>query len=376
MDATKKNILLYLGKFPGYGFDVDGGSILARQLIDTLKMRCNLDVVFIRKNHEEFKDNYVHKIRYIEYKDAFNNKFIRRLENLDTNKEAIGDYSHYDTIITAHVSKFFGFQNADNSFWEKTILFPMFCTSSYVRAGEVVPKEYTEHERFVLDHVNKIICPSLTEQLDIIKDYNIDSRKIIVIPRGINPAFTFVNRYTIPHYPNIVCIGSIKKQKNNMDALRILSMVRRIGIPAELHLICTIQDNNLYNEMLNYIKINNLMKFVHFHIELSQFEVARIMKKMDINISVSNWETFGRGIFEGISSGIPTFVFSRLIGIKNICRDCDGVSFTDNIEEMARDIISTLSDVSIYCRKSLSLSTIANKVSYSKEQSELLNAIL
>lgn len=38
----KKNILVYLGKFPGYGFDIDGGSILARQLVDTLKNNCNL----------------------------------------------------------------------------------------------------------------------------------------------------------------------------------------------------------------------------------------------------------------------------------------------------------------------------------------------
>ena len=49
----RKNVLLYLGKFPGYGFDVDGGSILARQLINSLKVRCNLTVCFIRKNEEK-----------------------------------------------------------------------------------------------------------------------------------------------------------------------------------------------------------------------------------------------------------------------------------------------------------------------------------
>ena len=40
----KKSILLYLGKFPGFGFDIDGGSILAKQLIDSLKIRSNLSV--------------------------------------------------------------------------------------------------------------------------------------------------------------------------------------------------------------------------------------------------------------------------------------------------------------------------------------------
>ena len=72
-----KNVLLYLGKFPGYGFDVDGGSILARQLIDILKIRCNLTVVFIRKKGETYADSQVKDIRYVEYKNPFGNKFLR-----------------------------------------------------------------------------------------------------------------------------------------------------------------------------------------------------------------------------------------------------------------------------------------------------------
>ncbi|MEE0983792.1 MAG: hypothetical protein U0L38_07040, partial [Bacteroidales bacterium] len=90
-DKIKKNVLLYLGKFPGYGFDVDGGSILARQLIDILKIQCNLTVVFIRKNSEIYIDSLVREIRYVEYKNPFGNKFLRRMQNLDTNREAIGD---------------------------------------------------------------------------------------------------------------------------------------------------------------------------------------------------------------------------------------------------------------------------------------------
>ena len=72
-EIQKKKVLLYLGKFPGYGFDLDGGSILARQLIDILKVNTTLDLVFIRKNRETYEDCQVHSIRYVEYIDAFNN---------------------------------------------------------------------------------------------------------------------------------------------------------------------------------------------------------------------------------------------------------------------------------------------------------------
>ena len=375
MNSLKK-VLLYLGKFPGYGFDIDGGSILARQLIDTLKTRCNLDVVFIRKNKEVFEDKFVRNVRYVKYKNAFNDKFTRRLENLETNVVAIGDYTNYDIIITAHVSKFFGFHNAPDSFWEKTILFPMFCTSSYIRAGECIPQEYTNQEHLVFKHVNKIICPSLVEKSDISKDYNVGEEKIFVIPRGINPVFTSSHREISRANPNIVCIGSIKKQKNSMDALKVLSYIREYGMSAEMHFVCTIQDKNLYTEMLRYIEDSHLSSFVHYHIGLSQNQVAEIMKKMDINISVSNWETFGRGIFEGISSGLPTFVYSKLIGIKELCAGCIGVSFSNDAEEMARNIVLTLSDSNLYNLKVESLVSVASKVSYSTEQNNLLKVIL
>ena len=46
-EIQKKKVLLYLGKFPGYGLDLDGGSILARQLIDILK--CVIGLIMIKK---------------------------------------------------------------------------------------------------------------------------------------------------------------------------------------------------------------------------------------------------------------------------------------------------------------------------------------
>ena len=97
-ESCEKKVLLYLGKFPGYGFDVDGGSILARQLIDSLKHNCNLTVVFIRKKGETYTDPYVNEIRYEEYKNPFGNKFVRRLQNLETNRSAIGNLDRKSVV--------------------------------------------------------------------------------------------------------------------------------------------------------------------------------------------------------------------------------------------------------------------------------------
>lgn len=371
-----RKVLLYLGKFPGYGFDVDGGSILARRLIDMLKNKCYLDVVFIRKNNEEYFDKQVNSVRYVQYIDAKNNKFVRRLENLQTNREAIGDYHIYDTIITAHVSKFFGLEQEPKDFWDKTILFPMFCTSSYKRAGEYVPSSYTDFENVVLSKVKKIICPSLSEKNDLIRDYNIASSKICVIPRGIPHFFYHANDKSVSSSPQIVYIGSIKPQKNNIDAIKVLNCLRKFGVNAQLHMICTIQDEGIYQNLQKYIISHALRPYVHFHFEQKQEEVADLLHKMDISISVSNWETFGRGIYEGIVSELPTFVYENLTDVRQFCNGNIGVTFVKNHLDMASEINKIIGIPQLYIQKVAALKLLKEKVSYENEERLLLNAIL
>lgn len=374
--VEKKRVLLYLGKFPGYGFDVDGGSILARQLIDTLKRESILDVVFIRKNDEFFNDSAVNQVRYVKYKDAMNNKFVRRLENLETNREAIGDYRQYDVIVAAHISKFFGFEDYPEQFWKRTVLFPMFVTSSYIRAGEEVPLAYTDLEAIVVSKVGHIIVPSKEDLMNLVSDYQIDPSKITVIYRGIDPVFVSRGNKDLNKKLHMACIGSIKKQKNNLDALRVLAILREKGIDAELTFICTIQDKVLYTDMVNYASENGLDAYVRYLFRLNQSEVATVLGEMDINISVSNWETFGRGIFEGVTAGLPTFVYSRLTCVSEICSGNPGICFAINAEDMASKILDVYKNDSLFQKMKMSLPELSARVSYHKEREALIGAII
>lgn len=376
MENKILRILLYLGKFPGYGFDVDGGSILAQQLIDSLKFLSKLDVVFIRKNKEEYHDEFVNSVKYVEYKYAKENKFFRRLNNLDTNRAAIGDFTQYDCIITAHVSKFFGMEEVGDEFWSKTILFPMFCTSSYKKAGESVPKEYTTHENYVINKVKTIITPSQAEKNILLEDYMCSEEKIHVVNRGINPLFEPKEFGLSENTKQIIYVASIKQQKNTLEALELIKILNTSGEKFHLNLVGTIQDDELMSVCREYIAKNCLENYVSFYKELSQEQLAKLFKKMDINISVSNWETFGRGIFEGIQSGLPTFVSSRLTVVKNICKDNPGVTFSKNIEEMSKQIEETCHNVDLYNYKKQCLPIIAERVSYARERKILTDIIL
>lgn len=372
----KKNVLLYLGKFPGYGFDVDGGSILAGQLINSLKVRCNLTVCFIRKNDETFFDEQVCEVRYVSYKDPWNNKFVRRLENLDTNYEALRDFDKYDVILAGHISKFFGMKETGKDFWKKAIIFPMFCTSSYERAGETVPEKYTEQEKTVIDNVGRIITPSNDEKLDLINDYQCDESKIVVINRGISPLIQYkkrkIDRGSII---KLICIGTIKKQKNTKLTLELLQQLMKSDFRFELHLVATIQDREYYEEFCKLVEDRGLSEYVKYHISIPQEELAELLDEMDINISMSSWETFGRGIFEGASAGLPTIVFDVLKTVRELSDHNSGFCFTHTLSEMSEMIISLLRDMDKYQEMSAALSVISRKFSYKNEQNLLMQSI-
>lgn len=372
----KKNVLLYLGKFPGYGFDIDGGSILARQLINSLKVRCNLTVCFIRKNEETFTDEQVCKVRYVTYKDPWNNKFVRRLENLDTNYEALKDFEKYDAIIAGHISKFFGMKEAGKDFWKKAIIFPMFCTSSYERVGETVPGEYTEQEKIVIDNVERIITPSNDEKIDLINDYQCGESKISVINRGISPLIQYkkrnVNRESVI---KLICIGTIKKQKNTKMTLELLQQLMKSDYRFELHLVATIQDKEYYEEFCKLVEDKGLSEYVKYHISIPQAELAELLDTMDINISMSSWETFGRGIFEGASAGLPTIVFDMLKTVRELSDNNEGFNFAHSLSEMSEMIIRLVQDIDKYQEMSAALSVISRKFSYKNEQNLLMQSI-
>ena len=370
-----KKVLLYLGKFPACGFDIDGGSILAKQLIDTLKKICTLDVVFIRKYGETFSDIEVNRISYVDYKDAENNKFARRLKNLDSNREALKDFCKYDLVITAHVSKFFGMEIFGNEFWDKTILFPMFCTQSYRLAGEFVPDEYTVMEQKVIEKVGKIITPSKIECEDLIRDYGCSRSKIKLIHRGISSLIMRRANYEIHTPVKMVYIASIKKQKNHFAVLELLKNLNGFNLKTELHLIFTVQDKLLYKQFLEEISKKKLDSMIIFHEALSQKDLAKILYEADINISTSLWETFGRGIFEGMAAGLPTFVFEKLENVKKICGDDGGIYFAKNIFDMAQAILQLIQNREKYKNASDEAFKLASQFSADEERKALLREI-
>ncbi len=346
-----KKVLLFTGKLPCFGEDTDGGSLMVHTLIDALKDKCILDVIFTRTPRLELEHiEGVRRVKFEPYQHHPVNKFERRLINRDQLLTCLRDKANdYGCIIITHCSKAFGIETLPEDIQRKIIIFPMYLSPSYERSGENPPKEYIEAERNALVTAFKILTPSISEKNDMVRYFGVDDKKITVIPRGISSYIRPVIK-TVGKTVKLLYIASVKEQKNTLDAIVLLNKLCAKGVNAELHLAGGFQNDDILAECRKYIDEQGLGDKVIFHGVLSQKELSELINDVHINISVSNWETYGRGIYEGMAGALPTVVYDRLECVKQNVQNGKGIRFVRDHNEFLSELM-LLYDDPVYYRK-------------------------
>ena len=372
-----KKVLLFTGKFPSFGDDTDGGSILIYSLIQALKNNCILDVIFTRTPRKGFEViEGVRKVSFETYEHHLSDKFTRRLANKEQLFSRLRkEIAAYDTVIITHCSKAFGIERLSAEGRNKIILFPMYLSPSYKRSGEYPPDEYIAEECSALCSAGKILTPSDSEKQDMIRVFGIDENKIKVIPRGYSSYIKPVVKQT--HFPiELLYIASIKEQKNTKEAIVLLKELSEYKIDARLHLAGSYQNDSILSDCRTYIAANGLSEKVIFHGVLPQKELAALIARAHINISVSNWETYGRGIFEGMAGGLPTVVFDHLECVKQYVTDGEGISFVLNHEAFLSKLIELCTAHDYYSVQARKAIRSVDYLSEAHEQERLIKELL
>lgn len=363
-----KRILLFTGKLPCFGDDTDGGSLMVNTLIETLKSKCVLDVIFTRSPRSELeKIEGVRNVLFEPCRYHHADKFERRMINKDQLLTCLKDKAdNYDSIIITHCSKAFGIETLSEEIQRRIILFPMYLSPSYERSGENPPPEYTEAERKALAAASRILTPSISEKNDLIRCFGVDDKKIKVLPRGISsyirPAVKTVGKSV-----KLLYIASVKEQKNTSEAIVLLNELCAKGVNAELHLAGGFQNDDILTECRRYIDYNDLNDRVIFHGVLSQKELAQLINDVHINISVSNWETYGRGIYEGMAGALPTVVYDRLECVRQYVRNGKGIRFVKDRDGFLSELM-LLCDAPLYYKKQAEAAV--KSVEYLSEENE------
>ncbi|MBU1144228.1 MAG: glycosyltransferase family 4 protein [Firmicutes bacterium] len=291
-----------------YNDPTGGGGTVVKNLIDMFIESFEIDLVLYRTpteniyQHKQLK-TYFHPVSY-----RHDNKFERRILNYRINLELLTnkyDFNVYRKIIIVHISKMFGFETLEEKYLSKMILFPMYLTPSYKRSNEIVPLEYIDLEQKALNAVSKIITPSESEKNDLVSFYHINAEKIEVIHRGVNEVFFSSPKDKFTNPLKLIVVSTIKEQKNVIESVQMISKLRDLGLQTKLTIIGRVESRTLYEQMIDYIRLNDLIDNVMLIQDLNQTELANQLKKSDILILPSLWETFGRVAYEAMAAGLP-----------------------------------------------------------------------
>lgn len=351
---TKPNILIVTSKWSTE--DRDGGMSTTADICETISQHCNLDVLTASPSVNQKRNGVKNIFGYDipdQFKETYNGrgKFQTRILISHIIAPILDSMiDRYDKIIVLHIFHLFDIckkWNSDKA--RKIILFPMMLTPSYVASNELVPNSYTDMEKIVLGVVGKIITPSIYEKSQITVFFNIPESKVVVVPRYVGDNFSSqIHSITTSEKCEICYIASIKKQKQNLLALELLHILLRNGIDAKLHIVGAIHDIDAYNEMLEYIQVNNIQKNVEYHGVIPQSSILTLYRNATFAISVSLCETFGRSVMEGLVAGLPTIVMNNVacLGAHNYKNK--GVIRVESIAEMADAILTYLHDSNLY----------------------------
>jgi glycosyltransferase involved in cell wall biosynthesis len=288
----------------------DGGYRLVQSLMQALGS--SLDIV-------QFGYGLLREDRFnISYPKKDLDRFSSRIQNADFIADRVLKMAEtYSDILFVHVSMLFGFAEKKpegKRFWT----FPMFLSPSYRLSGELVPPLYFELEAKALAISDHIICPSYLERRQIEEFYHIPRDRVKVIPRGIDRKhFWYTSRFINKETPLVLCsLGSIKRQKNNLELVREFAEIRKSIPNSFLQLIGPVQDVDYFQSVLIEIERLGLGTHISFTGFISSEALMDVLSKTHIHISASNCETFGRSIFETLTTGLP-----------NICKVNDNAAF-------------------------------------------------
>lgn len=365
----KKRVLIVTAKWPYATSSTDGGDSTTKEIIHSLKNEYYLDMLCFRNDIDEKAEIEGIKNLYFCYDDfaQFKNyqlhsekKFLIRVAQAKIARREIGKIDqNYDFIVIQHVM-FILDMAEDKELLNKVVLYPMFTGISYLKSGDKVPEIYINCEKRVLPLAKMIISPSKVEKHMLVEDYGVDEGKIMVVPRPVDYAF-HLRKITQKKKIKLLYIASIRTQKCHMNAMKLIKTIINKGVDAELHCVGAVQDNIIFFECMDYLKKNALTHHVVFHGNKSHDQVETIMRNCDINISTSRWETFGRGVYEGMVCGLPTVVTNKLECVTKA--DNIGIypCVVNSLDEMVNTIMDLFFDEKKYkaeSEKGKKLSTI------------------
>ncbi len=156
----------------------------------------------------------------------------------------------------------------------------------------------------------------------------------------------------------------------------MLKKLADYGVNAHLTCIGAIQDRTIYSHCVDTAEQLGISERLSFTGDLEYDDLRDLIIKADINISVSKWETFGRGIFEGLVAGVPTVVLSRIESVKEFANRYASPRLCGSLDEMASCICELIDNKIQYSNESKNGKKLRGVFSVNSVLEQLNNALV
>ena len=224
----------------------DGSTINFVKLVKNLKQD-NHEITVLTRNEQKANsyseckvDNM--EIIYLPFRQATTKEIMERdFEEGQSFTMSVNKYlsenNNFDVVHTHHWSSAINLKNRSIKFVHTPHLLA-YAKMKYF--GYKCPQRIIEAEKQTLDNCDKIIALSCREKNDILTQYNVESKKIIVIHNGINDCFRktakpkTINQVSVF---KLATVAIINKQAGLDTLIKAVSFLKRKGIIVNLTII-------------------------------------------------------------------------------------------------------------------------------------------
>lgn len=205
--------------------------------------------------------------------------------------------------------------------------------------GKGVNKEVYELERYGFMNADKVICVSEQIKNILIREYGIESSKLVVIHNG---GISDLKRESIQKFKKdktkiVLYAGRVTTQKGPEFFIKAVKRVLELEDNVKFILA---GDGDMLNEVIELSKELGVFEKVYFWGRYSREDADFLYKTADVFIMPSVLEPFGIVPLEAIAKSTPTII-SKQSGISEVLEHTFKVDFWD-VDDIADKILALL----------------------------------
>ena len=253
--------------------------------------------------------------------------------------------SDYDIIHAHNYHAFPALFTALTKSRNKMIFTPHYHGRGHSFIRDILHKPYKIFGRIIFEKSDAVICVSNFEKKLILKNFNVNSSKLFVIPNGINiEEFKDVekikkrkNRTT----KTILYVGRIEKYKG-LDYV-----VKALKCLPESYILEIVGKGSYKSKIVKLARNLGVIDRIRFYQDLSREELIERYAKADVLVLLSKHEAYGLVVAEALACKTPCIVantsaLSEWIDNRNVF----GINYPIHIEKLV-NLIKEVSGVSV-----------------------------